>query len=163
MLTVLSGLIGFGTSLLPNLLDMGQDILDKRHEKSMIAAQTEAQLRLGAQKLEAQRLNIQVQRDITEITQQGRAYRARIQDQITAVSRASKFIAGLSASVRPVVTYLFVIEYLLITWSLAWLTIAQDGVTPDALDQILEDEFLALLTMMVTFWFGNRTFGKKKT
>tara|TARA_Y100001968_G_C19027616_1_gene558260 strand:- start:49 stop:366 length:318 start_codon:yes stop_codon:yes gene_type:complete len=71
--------------------------------------------------------------------------------------------AALSGSVRPVVTYLIIIEFLAINWAIAWVVIAEEGVTVSNLKAILDTDFMGLVSCVVAFWFGNRTFGKRKT
>ena len=151
MLSLLGSLLGFGTSFLPKVMDYFQDKQDKAHELKMIAAQTEAQVKLEGVRLEA----MSVEADI-------RSLEVAMKNQDTAVRKGSRWLANLSGSIRPVVTYLFVAEFLVINWSIAFLLINQTGVTLETLREILDDEFMALLSAMISFWFGNRTFGKRK-
>ena len=47
MLTLLSSLLGFGTSFMPKILDYFQDKSDKKHELMLMDKQLEQQLKLG--------------------------------------------------------------------------------------------------------------------
>ena len=152
MLSLLGSLLGFGTSFLPGVLDFFKQKQADKHELAMMAEQRETTLAVGAQKLQM----VQVAADSAEIV-------ASHKEQASSVRKAGKFIAGLSASVRPVVTYLFVLEFLLINSSIAYLTLTQAGFTIEALQSILDDRFFTLLATMISFWFGNRTFGKRKS
>ena len=152
MLTLLGSLLGFGTSFLPSVLNFFQDKSDKAHELLMLAAQTEAQAKLETVRLEG----VGIEANIREVE-------ALHKEQASTVSKGGTFLALLSGSLRPVVTYLFVAEYLAITWGIAWLVINADGINVETLRSLLDDEFMGLLAAMLSFWFGNRTFGKRKT
>lgn len=152
MLSLLGSLLGFGTSFLPKVMDYFQDKQDKAHELAMVAAQTEAQVRLEGVKLQA----MQAEAAVREIE-------ALHKEQASTALKAGRFIAGLSASIRPVVTYLFVTEYLLITYAIAAMVVTSEGLTVETLRSLLDEEFMGLLSAMLSFWFGNRTFGNRKT
>lgn len=152
MLTLIGSLLGFGTSFLPRILDFFQDKSDKAHELLMLAAQTEAQAKLETVRLEG----VRIEADIREVE-------ALHKEQASTISKGGAFLAWLSGSLRPVVTYLFVAEYLAITWAIAWLVVEAEGINVETLRSLLDDEFMGLLSSMLAFWFGNRTFGKRKT
>lgn len=150
MLTLFTTALGFASSFAPNLLGYFQDKQDKAHELKLLAAETESQIKLGEQRLEA----LIVEGDIREIE-------AAHKEQASTIRKASQAFANLSASVRPVVTYLFVAEFLIINWAIAWVVLSTNGLTLQALQSLLDDRFFALLSSMIAFWFGNRAFGKR--
>ena len=152
MLTLIGSLLGFGTSFLPKVLDYFQDRQDKAHELKMVAAQADAQARLEGVRLEAMGIDAEI-----------RESEALHREQESALRQGSRWLANLSGSLRPIVTYLFVAEFLAINWAIAWLLLGRDGVAIETLDAILDDEFMGLLSAMVAFWFGNRTFGRRAT
>lgn len=152
MFTLLSTALGFFTSFLPSLMDYFKQKQDQAHEINMVDAQTKAQLAIGQMQLEATVTEAQL-KELQELHK----------EQASTAIKAGKFISGLSASVRPVVTYLFVMEFLVINWAIAWLTVDSVGFTLEALKAILDDRFFGLLSSMIAFWFGNRTFGKRQS
>ena len=152
MLTLFTTALGFATSFAPNILNYFQDKKDKEHELNLLKAETEMQLKLGEQRLET----MAVEGDIREIE-------AAHKEQAAAVRKASTAFANLSASVRPVVTYLFVAEFLLINWAIIWVVLSTTGITLEGLQSLLDDRFFALLSSMIAFWFGNRAFGKRSS
>ena len=79
------------------------------------------------------------------------------------VRKGPTWLAALSGSVRPVVTYLIIVEWLAINWAIAWLIIDEEGITVYNLRAILDTDFMGLVSCVIAFWFGNRTFGKRKT
>jgi hypothetical protein len=54
-----------------------------------------------------------------------------------------------------------VIEWCVITYAIAFLLIRQDGVTIEALRQILDQDFMAIFAAIISFWFGDRRFGRR--
>lgn len=151
MLTLLGSLLGFGTSFLPSVLDYFKQGRDQLHELALMDKQIQAQKSIAKTKLQM----TNVEADIRETE-------ALHEEQATTIIHAARWMATLSASIRPVVTYLFVSEYLIITWSIAWLIIDQRGINIEVLRDILNNDFMALLSAMISFWFGNRTFGKRR-
>lgn len=152
MLTLISTALGFFTSFVPSILDYFKQKRDQEHELKMIDAQIKAQLAIGQMQLEAAVTEAQL-KELQELHK----------EQTATAVKAGKFISGLSASVRPVVTYLFVIEFLVINWAIAWLTFDASGFTLEALRSIMDDRFFSLLSSMIAFWFGNRTFGRRQS
>ena len=118
----------------------------------MLHAQAEVQSKIQDQKLEA----TIVEADMAEIV-------AAHKEQASTVRKGPVWLAALSGSVRPVVTYLIIIEFLAINWAIAWVVLAEEGVAVSNLRAILDTDFMGLVSCAVAFWFGNRTFGKLKT
>ena len=152
MISLLGSLLGFGSSLIGLVLETWNKSSDQNHELAMLHAQAEVQSKIQDQKLEA----TIVEADMAEIV-------AAHKEQASTVRKGPVWPAALSGSVRPVVTYLIIIEFLAINWAIAWVVISEDGVTVQSLRGILETDFMGLVSCVVTFWFGNRTFGKRKT
>ena len=84
-------------------------------------------------------------------------------EQASTVRKGPQWLAALSGSVRPVVTYLIIIEWLGINWAIAWIIMDEHGVTVENLRAVLDTDFMGLVSCVVAFWFGNRTFGRRKT
>ena len=61
------------------------------------------------------------------------------------------------------VTYLIIVEWLAINWAIAWLIFDEEGITVYNLRAILDTDLMGLVSCVIAFWFGNRTFGKQKT
>ncbi len=144
MLTLLGSLLGFGSSFLPKVLDFWQDKSDKAHELEMLKAQAEIQL------------------DQTAIEANIREVEAIHKEHASTTRKASQFFINLSSSVRPVVTYLFVIEWCIITYAIAFLLLKQEGITIEALQSILDDDFMAIFASIISFWFGDRAIRRRE-
>ena len=146
MLSLLGSLLGFGTSFLPKVLEFFQDKRDKAHELAMIAAQTDAQVRLEGVRLEA----MNVEADIRETE-------ALLRHDTALNKRASQWVVNLAASVRPILSYLFFVEFFALTLcvNMGWIDLEQYA-------SIWNNEVQAIFAAVVCFWFGSRTYNKQK-
>ena len=147
MISLLGSLLGFGSSLVGPVLDAWNRSADQKHELAVLHAPAEVQSKLQDQKLNA---------TMAEIV-------AAHKEQAATVRKGPTWLAALSGSVRPVVTYLIIVEWLAINWAIAWLIIDEEGITVYNLRAILDTDFMGLVSCVIAFWFGNRTFGKRKT
>ena len=145
MLSIVGSLIGFGSSFLPKVMDYFQDKQDKKHELSLQDKVLESQIKLGAQKLEATKLEGDT-KEIEVIHQEHKAI----------TLKASKFFVNLSASVRPVITYCFFIEFMLLT-----LAVFQGWITKEQFQMIWNTDIQAVWAGVVCFWFGSRSYNRK--
>jgi len=152
MISLLGSLLGFGSSLTGLVLDAWNRSADQKHELAMLHAQAEVQSKLQDQRLEA----AIGEADMAEIV-------AAQKEQAATVRKGPQWPAALSGSARPVVTYLIIVEWLVINWAIAWLIIDEEGITVYNLRAIPDTDFMGLVSRVIAFWFGNRTFGKRKT
>ena len=147
MLTLLASLLGFATSSFPKLLNLWQDKQDRQHELAILDRQME-QMRLGYhQHLE----EIQVQADALE-----RQSLYSYDNRNTGIT----WIAALRASVRPIVTYLFVTLFLVVKLSAVVALLQQGLPLTESLQSIWDDNTQALFAAIMSFWFGHRAFLK---
>ena len=150
MLTLLGSLLGFISSAFPDLLKLWQDHQDRKHELAILDRQME-QMRLG----HTQRLQeIAVEADIAESKA---LYRHD--------SRPSgvKWVDGLRASVRPVITYAFFLLFSVVKTAALYVLITDQGLTVvQALPQIWDPENQALFAAVMSFWFGQRALAKAR-
>ena len=74
---------------------------------------------------------------------------------------ASTWVINLRASVRPIVTYLFV--GLLITVDVAgiWYAYSTGVAFADAMNMVFSDDEMSILAAIIAFWFGSQAFNKK--
>ena len=145
MYTLLGSLLGFIISFLPKVMSFLQAWRDQNHELAMIAAQVEAQATLQTGRIQEAHLIADI-REIESLHDHDR----------TAITKASQWVANLSASVRPVITYLFFIEWAALTIMITfnWLT-WEDYMT------IWDEPTQGIFAAIVSFWFGSRSFNRK--
>ena len=151
MISLLGSLLGVGSSLIGPVLEAWNKSSDQKHELAMLHAQAEVQSKLQDQRLEASI----VEADMAEIV-------AAHKEQAATVRKGPQWLAALSGSVRPVVTYLIILEWLAINWVIAWIIIDEEGITVYNLRAILDTDFMGLVSCVIAFWFGDRTFGKRR-
>ena len=145
MITIISSLLGFGSSFLPSVLDFFKEKRDQKHELMLMDKQLEQQIKIGAQKIEM----MDAEADVREIETLHKA-----NAQIT--KKASQFFINLSASVRPVISYAIFIEFIILTFMMA------NGVISDETYQIIWSEPMqATWSATICFWFGSRSFNRK--
>ncbi|MEW5745279.1 MAG: hypothetical protein AB1805_07585 [Nitrospirota bacterium] len=144
MLSILGSLLGFGSSLVPQLFKFFQDKRDKEHELKVMEVQMQMQAAGHAQRLE----EINVQGDIEE----SKALYQSAQPILSGVEWVDAVISFLTSSVRPVITYSFFALY-------AWVKAAQYAKAQDVA-AIWSPEDMAIFCTIVSFWFGSRTMQK---
>ncbi|MCP5364124.1 MAG: hypothetical protein H6905_02630 [Hyphomicrobiales bacterium] len=72
-----------------------------------------------------------------------------------------KWVDGLRASVRPVITYAFFVLFAAVKGSGLYILIAIEGLAlAEALPRIWDNETAALFGAVVSFWFGSRSLAK---
>ena len=149
MLTLLGSLLKFATSAIPDIMSLFRERADRAHELAVLDRQME-QMRLGhSQRLE----EIEVNADIAESKA---LYR-----HDAALGGSSRWVDGLRASVRPLITYAFFILFASVKGSGLYLLIAVEGLLiAEALPRIWDPETQALFAAVMSFWFGNRTLSK---
>ena len=136
MLSLIGTAIGFGSSFLPKVLEYFQDKSDKQHELAVMERQ--AQIALDRTAIEA---------NIREIES--------LHEHDAKVSGGG-FIDGLRASVRPVITYLFMALFLAAEGT-AYIILLRSGINAaDAVQLIFDDEIMSLWSGILAFWFGTR-------
>ena len=107
--------------------------------------QLEQQIKLGEQKL--QFMNVDADIRETEALQK---------NQATITVKSSQWVINLSSSVRPVMTYLLFIEFMVLT-----ILVAYDAIDPTTYSLIWSNEIQAVWAAVVSFWFGQRSFNRK--
>ncbi|MDA1100827.1 MAG: hypothetical protein O2967_17785 [Proteobacteria bacterium] len=142
MLSLLGSLLGFGTSFLPKVMDYFQDRQDKAHELLVMDKQMVLQERGHEMRLE----EINIDADIRETESLHR------HDRKAGIA----WVDALRGSVRPVVTYVMVLEFVFIKSAAMYLIFGADGVSLDTLDQVWDEETRALFAAILSFWFGHR-------
>ena len=142
MLSLFGSLLGFGTSFLPKVMEYFQDRQDKAHELAVMEKQMAMQERGHEMRLE----EINIEADIRETES------LHTHDRKTGVPWGD----ALRGSVRPVVTYIMVLEFVFIKTAAMYLIFGMDGVTLDTLALVWDEETRALFAAILSFWFGHR-------
>ncbi len=162
MLDLLSG--GLLGSIFGGVFRLAPEVLkwlDKKNERShellMFQRQCDLEAQRGAQKL----AEIGAQREAAVDVGAMAAFNAAINQQTEMVKAAGGWVASLSASVRPVVTYwvLFIWSFIHVwfAWN-AWM----NGASPEVVFKtMMTADMSALISGTINYWFLDRTLAKR--
>ena len=148
MLSLLGAALGFGTSVIPSIIQIFTQKQADAQELKMLEAKGKYAAQLSSLKLD----ELDAKADIAE--SEG-IYKA-----MAAANAKSGFAAALSGSVRPVVTYLFVGLFLTVKISGLFYSMSTGVTFNDAALAIWNDDTNLLFTSIISFWFGSRQFAK---
>jgi hypothetical protein len=168
MLSLISTLGGLLISGLPKVLDFFQNKSDQAHELSLARLQNEMQLQMAAQGFAAQARIEEIRTDQVAMQSEAQMQNAALDHDKKIMDKASKWAVNYVATVRPTVTYIFVLELVLINMGLVYFLLFKQGLGTLTVDQFIaatdlifsEDE-MAMLGGIIGFWFGSRGWSKK--
>jgi hypothetical protein len=167
MLSLISTLGGLLISGLPKLLDFYQDKSDKKHEMELARVQTERELALAREGFLAQAQVEEIRTEQVSMQTDAQMTVAALQHDEKVLDRASKWVANYVGTVRPTVTYIFVVELVLINVYMMYWVMSTPGLitTMDDIvkfaDVIFSTDEMAMLGGIIGFWFGSRNWQKK--
>ena len=163
MLEMLGG--GLLGSIFGGLFRMAPEVLkwldkknERSHELNMFQFQCDLEAQRGAQKLS----EIGAQREAAIDVGVMDAFQSAIEQQTEMVKAAGAgWVASLSASVRPVVTY-----WILALWSFVHIWLSYNawvsGMPPlDVFKVMMSADFAALVSGTLNYWFLDRTLSKR--
>jgi hypothetical protein len=167
MLSLISTLGGLLISGLPKLLEFFQNKADQKHELALARMQNERELALAAQGYAAQQKIEEIRTDQVAMQTEAQMTEAALKHDEQVLEKAHKWVASYVGTVRPTVTYIFVIELVLINAFMAvylWnhpglITSIDDVVKYSSL--IFSSDEMAMLGGIIGFWFGSRQWSKK--
>ena len=167
MLSLISTLGGLLISGLPKLLEFFQNKADQKHELALARMQNERELALAAQGYAAQQRIEEIRTDQVAMQTEAQMTEAALKHDEQVLEKAHKWVASYVGTVRPTVTYIFVIELLLINcfmaiylWNHPELIKSIDDIVKYS-DLIFSSDEMAMLGGILGFWFGTRTWNKK--
>ena len=165
MLTLISTLLGFASGGLPKVLDIFQDISqdrgDKKHELAMMAMQRERELALAKEGFVAQAVLEEIRTDQVEMQTQAQERLGMYKHDMKIGEGASTWVINLRSSVRPVVTYIFVLLLVVVDIAGIWYAYSTGVAFAEAMDMVFSDDEMAILAAIISFWFGSQAFNKK--
>ena len=167
MIALLSALLGFISSAVPDFIKLFRDGKDRAHEITLLKLQMDydrEKLAVSANEsgqMRAQQLQaIELQTD----TQHQAILNMRVKESLTGIH----WVDALAGSVRPTITYAFFVLYVLVkcaqlsillSTSLPW----QNNLTvAEALVSLWTEEDVAIFSAIMAFWFGQRALMKVK-
>lgn len=168
MLSLISTLGGLLISGLPRVLDFFQDKADKKQELELARMQTERELALAERGFLAQQKIEEIRTDQVAMQSEAQMTVAALDHDKKVLDKASKWVVNYVGTVRPTVTYLFVLELIAINAWLAWNIFTMPGLIASVGDLekiselIFSSDEMAMLGGIIGFWFGSRGWAKKQ-
>jgi hypothetical protein len=167
MLSLFSTLGGLLISGLPKLLEYFQNKADQKHELALAAVQTERELALAAAGFAAQAKIEEIRTEQVAMETDAKMTEAALAHDAKVLEKAASWVSSYVGTVRPTVTYIFVIELVLINFCMVWYMFLNPGLITsidDVIrysDLIFGSDEMAMLGSIIGFWFGSRSWGKK--
>jgi hypothetical protein len=147
---------------LPKLLNFFQDRSDKAHEIELAKMQTERELQMLERGYIAQARIEEIRSDQIQMETQAVERSAMYQHDIEIGKGASQWIINLRASVRPMVTYLFVLLLIIVDIASIWWAWSVGAPFAESVTMIFDDQEMQILASIIAFWFGTQAFNGKK-
>lgn len=161
MTTLLSTFLSFLAGGLPKILQIFQDKQDKKHELALVMAQKERELALAEKGFIAQARVEEIKTEQIAMETAAEERVALYQHDMEIGKGASQWIINLRASVRPVVTYIFVIELVALNIAGVWYAYSTGIPFVEAMENVFGDDEMIILSSIIAFWFGSQAFQKK--
>jgi hypothetical protein len=161
MLSLVSSLLGFAAGGLPKVLDFVQDRGDKKHELALMAMQRERELALAKEGFIAQAAVEEIKTEQIAMQTQAQEKLAMWKHDMKIGEGASTWVINLRASVRPMVTYLFVGLLIVVDVAGIWYAYSTGVAFAVAMEMVFSDDEMAILAAIISFWFGSQAFQKK--
>lgn len=168
MSAILGSLLGFASSFLPPILEhfkkkeehkqkleehkLNMDAMDlkHRHQMQLVKLQSEVDISKSVQTLK----ELEAQGDIEQIKQ------IYTHDTTLSEKNQSGFVSALSASVRPIVTYIFFFMFLIVKSVGLYLAYKNNLPIDQIVAVVWNDETNAIFAAIISFWFGQRAIQK---
>jgi hypothetical protein len=167
MLSLFSTLGGLLISGLPKLLEYFQNKADQKHELALARVQTERELQLAAAGFAAQAKIEEIRTEQVAMETDAKMTEAALAHDAKVLEKAASWVSSYVGTVRPTVTYIFVIELVAINAFMAWYLYQTPGLITNMddiirySDLIFSSDEMAMLGAIIGFWFGSRNWGKK--
>lgn len=162
MLSILSGLLGIGSSALPSILSFFQQKGDQKHEMEMAKLQTEREMQMAQAGFASQEKIEAIKLDEIEMQTYTQEREALYAHDMKMMDKASQATVDLNARVRPYIAFTFV--GLLVFVDVAGLIWAiYTGVNFEtALNIVFSDDEMAIVSSIIGFYFGSRQWEKHR-
>jgi hypothetical protein len=160
MLSLISSLMGFASAGVPRLLDIWQNKGDQKHELALMAMQREREIALAREGFVAQARVEEIRTDQIAMQTQAQEKLAIWKHDSKLAEGGSTWVINLRASVRPVVTYIFVGLLVVVDIAGIWYAYSTGVAFAEAMSLVFSSEEMAILSAIISFHFGGRAFSK---
>jgi hypothetical protein len=161
MFTLISTALSFLMGGLPKLMDFFQDKSDKSHELQLAKMQTEREMQMLKEGYIAQARVEEIRTEQIAIQTAEKEREALYAHDIAIGQGASQWVINLRASVRPMVTYLFVFLLIVVDIASIWWAWSSGAAFAESVTLIFDGDEMQILASIIAFWFGTQAFAKK--
>lgn len=148
--TLLGGLFGGLLRLAPEVLKT----LDRKDERKHELAMLDRELDFTKARAEVELRRIDTELSTSELSAISDAFKEQAQTAET----AGKLVSAISALVRPLVTYIFIGLYALVKLAAYAISLQQGGAWQQVLVSMWSIDDMAVLNMILSFWFVGRVY-----
>jgi len=160
MLSILSGILGFATSGLPSVLKFFEQKGDQNHEREMAKIEMQRSLAMAEKGFASQEKIEELKTEQVSMDTYTQERVALYKNDEASAEGASTWVVNLRASVRPIITYIFVIILLVVDFVGLYWAIQSGHNYSEAMHIVFSDEEMAILASIIGFWFGSRHWEK---
>jgi hypothetical protein len=161
MLSILSSILGFATAGLPSILGFFQQKGDQKHEKEMAQLQMQQQMAMAEKGFQSQEKQAEIALEGTYAETFAQERQALYEHDAKLVHDAAPWVRTLNASVRPLVAFIFVGLLLFVDIGGFIWAVKTVGFSAEAMDVIFSNDEMAIVSSIIGFYFGARTWEKK--
>ena len=162
MLSILSGLLGIGSSALPSILGYFQQKGDQKHEMAMAKMQSERELAMATAGLQSQEKIAAIEYESTLAETYTQEREALYAHDMKLMDKASQSTVDLNARVRPYIAFTFVGLLVAVDIiGLAWAIYTGVDYTV-AMNSCFSDDEMAIVSSIIGFYFGSRQWEKHR-
>ncbi len=152
--SLLGGVFGGVLRLAPEVFKLFDRANERKHELAMLGSEMEFAKVRG----EIAMRQTEATMTMAEMDTMAEAFK----EQSRTAQAAGWFVAGLSALVRPMVTYLFLALYAAVKVAAFLIAIEQGGNWKEVLTSMWGSDDLAVFNMIISFWFVGRVYERSR-
>ena len=150
---LLGSIFGGLFRLAPEVLKFLDKKNERAHELQMFTLQTDLEKMRGEFKME--------EKYVDYSTQQLDTIKAAFQEQAETAKAAGWFVAGISALVRPGITWALFFMYAAVKTAALAMAFQTGGSWIEVITKVWDEDDFAMFNMCLTFWFVGRSIEKR--
>jgi hypothetical protein len=163
LFSLLSSILGFATAGLPSILGFFQQKGDQAHERKMAEMQNQQAMAMAQAGFVAQEKIAAIELQQVEAETYAQERQALYEHDAKIVEQAAPWVKTLNASVRPIIAFTFVGLLLFVDVAGFWWAVHTGAPFADSMDIIFSSDEMSIVGSIIGFYFGSRTWEKKKS
>jgi hypothetical protein len=148
--TLLGGVFGGILRLAPEVFKLFDRVNERKHELALLQAEMEFAKIRG----EIAMRQTEAMMTMAEMDAIGKAF----QEQSQTAQAAGRWVAAVSALVRPLITYAFIGAYFAVKLAAFLLALDQNGNWKEVILQLWGQDDVTIMFMIISFWFVGRVY-----